>query len=103
VTVPWLAERLERLEKLHARELAGMAAADERDSLAPSPDYSTMDTMPPPAPDTCGCEEAVALRLRLVQAERRAKLWHELARVKHRLLHVNDYERCDSQVTRPVP
>jgi len=80
-----------------------MAADYERDSLAPSPDYSTMETLPPPAPDTCGCEEAVSLRARLVQAERRAMLWHKLARMKHRLLHVNDHERCDSQLTRPVP
>lgn len=143
----WLSARLERLEKLHARELAGMAADDERDSLAPTPDYSIGPLHDPTVEDTCSCDEAVALRARVAEleaaltarhpdwlelihwrsvaattarggaqstapivhfmnratrAERRATLWHKLARMKHRLLHVNDYERADSQLVRPV-
>ncbi len=75
-----------------------------RASLAPSPDYSTLDTLPPPSPshELCGCEESVSLRLRLMKAERRAELWHRLARMKHRLLHMTEAPQCDSQLTRPV-
>lgn len=138
------AARLARLEAIHVRELAGMA--DERDSLAPTPDYGTMETLPPD-PEPCGCEETVALRARVTEleaaltarhpdwlelihwrsvaatsarggeqstapivhfmnraqrAERRAALWHQLARMKHRLLHMTEAPRNDSQLVRPV-
>ncbi len=128
-----LTARLERLEALHAHELAGMPGGERscvlncgelgshrdcpihgdvpyrRSSLAPSPDYRTRDTQPPPLdgpvltdPEPCGCEEAEALRARLAKAERRAALWHKVARMKSRLLLMSEPPRFDSQLTRPV-
>lgn len=86
-----------------------------RTSLAPSPDYASDGQ---PDPEICGCEEAVALRERLakaeheyrwaesehgkadaecealrerlVRAEAGARVWHRVARLKHRLLHERD-------------
>ncbi len=77
--------------------------AYQRTSLAPAPDYATRDTRRPLAdPEPCGCEEAEALRVKLAKAERRAALWHRVARMKSRLLRMSEPPRCDSQLTRPV-
>jgi hypothetical protein len=55
-----------------------------------------------PEPERCSCDEALALRARLDKAERRAKLWRKVAHIKHRLLHLAEPKRFDSQLERPV-
>lgn len=79
-------EALHQIEALHQHEIPGMPGA-ARTSIAPAPDYTTEAL---PDPDPCGCEEAEALRERLARAEARARAWHRVARLKHRLLHERD-------------
>jgi hypothetical protein len=83
-----------------------------------------------PEPDPCSCEEALALRALIVtleaqlaqlidkqyraaallidanqrgdKLEKRANLWRKVAHIKHRLLHLAEPPRFDSQLERPV-